>query len=712
MRTLLLLLCIAITQTLQSQITFSESSGIGNSNSWSSEITDIDGDNDLDVLVYNNHYQIAQENKIWINNGAGEFTEGDNSLIKSGFYLCDFNNDGIIDIVAKDSVFINDGSSNFTEKYPFMDLTKGSFFFEHLNNDTLIDVIILKQATNNSEIQLYIQNTPHNFQSSWDTVFSCWINTVSFYDLNLDNLTDVVLSISDGANRILYNNNNSFKLSTQQLGNSNSVKALFADFDNDGDIDLYFSNLHLSSDFSIKLADQVWLNDGAGEFSKGYTFPKIINMGAVAFDFDYDGDIDIFTASSESGKNKLWLNDGNANFSDGNIKGGSYQTGGVSIGDLDNDGDMDLFLSCFNMSSAQAPNHILWNKSIIDRLLYLNQTVPGNIPELFSPDIISVDDKNTHALNFHPEERALIFSRFPEGKSYIMYLHDSTWTQPELVPFEGKEVCFSADGKYVYYYNIDEIYRYPYPFSDTVQPEKLSSIVNSDEAEYYPYITSNNNLYFSRNTSWNKAKIYFSEYVNDSWQEAVGLDSKINTGGASHAYISPEEDYILFNSPSEGSYTDNDIWVSFKTEEGTWTNPVNVGETINSEAGALLCPTVSPDGKYLFFTRFTNGLGKVYWVSTSFIDDLREQATFINSKKKETSTIKIFPNPSNDFITITNTSLNNDNIKYELIDMNGRTIKSGQTNLNRISLSGLQPGCYHLKYELDDEVFNGKIIKQ
>ena len=139
---------------------------------------------------------------------------------------------------------------------------------------------------------------------------------------------------------------------------------------------------------------------------------------------------------------------------------------------------------------------------------------------------------------------------------------------------------------------------------------------------------------------------------------------------------------------------------------------MNVGETINSEAGALLCPTVSPDGKYLFFTRFTNGLGKVYWVSTSFIDDLREQATFINSKKKETSTIKIFPNPSNDFITITNTSLNNDNIKYELIDMNGRTIKSGQTNLNRISLSGLQPGCYHLKYELDDEVFNGKIIKQ
>jgi len=712
MRTLFILLCIALTQTIQSQIRFSESAGIGNSNSWSSEITDIDGDNDLDVIVNNSHYQIAQENKIWMNNGAGGFTEGDNSLIKSGFYLCDFNNDGIKDIVAKDSIFINNGHGSFIEKYPFMDLTRGLFFFEQLNSDTLIDVIILKQDANNSEVHFFIQNTPHNFQSSWDSVYSCWINTISFYDLNADNLPDMVLSVSDVANRILYNTNNSFKLSDQQLGNSNSGKALFADFDNDSDIDIFFPNLHLSSDFSIKHTDQVWLNNGTGEFTKGYTFPKIMTMGAVAFDFDYDGDIDIFTASSESGKNKLWLNDGNANFSDANIKAGSYQTGGVSIGDLDNDGDMDLFLSCFNMSNAQAPNHVLWNKSIIDKLLYLNQTVPGNIPELFSPNLISVDDKNTHALNFHPEGRALIFSRFPEGKSYIMYLHDSIWTQPKEVPFEGKEVCFSADGKYVYYYNTDEIYRYPYPFSDTTQPEKISSMVNSGEAEYYPYLAKNNNLYFSRNTSWDKAKVYFSEYVNNSWQQAVELDSKINTGGASHAYFSPNEDYILFNSPREGSYTDNDIWVSFKTEEGTWTNPVNAGETINSNAGAILCPTFSPDGKYLFFTKLNNGSGKIYWVSTSFIDDLKEQTTSINLKKKGNSAFKIFPNPSNDFITIGNTSFFDENIKYELIDMNGSTIKSGQTNLNQISLSGVKPGCYYLKFELRNEIFIGKTIKQ
>jgi hypothetical protein len=50
-----------------------------------------------------------------------------------------------------------------------------------------------------------------------------------------------------------------------------------------------------------------------------------------------------------------------------------------------------------------------------------------------------------------------------------------------------------------------------------------------------------------------------------------------------------------------------------------------MGETINSGADAILCPNVSPDGKYLFFTKlnFNTNTGFVYWVSSQVIEEAR-----------------------------------------------------------------------------------------
>jgi hypothetical protein len=82
---------------------------------------------------------------------------------------------------------------------------------------------------------------------------------------------------------------------------------------------------------------------------------------------------------------------------------------------------------------------------------------------------------------------------------------------------------------------------------------------------------------------------------------------------------------MLFNSPRSGSHTQLDIWISFYNNDGSWTEPKNLGETINSGADAILCPTVSPDGKYMFFTKlnFNPQCGYVYWVSTDFINRLK-----------------------------------------------------------------------------------------
>jgi hypothetical protein len=45
----------------------------------------------------------------------------------------------------------------------------------------------------------------------------------------------------------------------------------------------------------------------------------------------------------------------------------------------------------------------------------------------------------------------------------------------------------------------------------------------------------------------------------------------------------------------------HDLHVSFWREDGSWTEPLNLGEGVNSSS-AEVRPYVSPDGRYLFFT--------------------------------------------------------------------------------------------------------------
>jgi hypothetical protein len=109
------------------------------------------------------------------------------------------------------------------------------------------------------------------------------------------------------------------------------------------------------------------------------------------------------------------------------------------------------------------------------------------------------------------------------------------------------------------------------------------------------------------------------------WADAVSLGPTVNAGGALHAWIAPDESFMLFNSGRSGSHTQLDIWISFRDAAGTWSVPQNLGEPINSGADAILCPTLSPDGDYLFFTRLdmASGTGRIYWAKADFLRDLR-----------------------------------------------------------------------------------------
>jgi len=119
-----------------------------------------------------------------------------------------------------------------------------------------------------------------------------------------------------------------------------------------------------------------------------------------------------------------------------------------------------------------------------------------------------------------------------------------------------------------------------------------------------------------------RGDIYLSRLVEGRYLEPENLGAPINSDSdEAMPFIAPDGSYLLF---TRFGHSENhgfaDLWISFRDEAGGWTEPLNLGERINSVAG--ICPIVSPDGSALFF----NAGGDNYWVEAGFIEELRAAA--------------------------------------------------------------------------------------
>jgi outer membrane protein OmpA-like peptidoglycan-associated protein len=86
-------------------------------------------------------------------------------------------------------------------------------------------------------------------------------------------------------------------------------------------------------------------------------------------------------------------------------------------------------------------------------------------------------------------------------------------------------------------------------------------------------------------------------------------------------YVTPDGSVFVYSAETYGSYGVEDIFVSLKNPDGNWTAPKNLGANINTTFQEL-CPSVSPDGKTLYFsTNGRKGLGSFDIYSATRLDD-------------------------------------------------------------------------------------------
>lgn len=298
---------------------------------FSTVLGDIDGDGDLDMVTGN----VGQPNRVWRNNG-GIFSE-DMPAQTLGAYqthavaLGDIDGDGDLDLV----------SGNFG----------------------------INRVWNNND-----PGNPGVFTDSTQTLGTNQTSSVALGDIDGDGDLDMVTGNFTQPNRVWLNggdntgsNTGLFSENTipQTLGNNPTQAIALGDVDGDGDLDLVTANK--------KQPSLVWLNGGDNSGSNTGVFsdsgqvldtPSSEGSDIILGDVDGDGDLDMVVGMV--GNSRLWINNINnmpgqeGEFTDSGQKLGIGFTNGVSFGDLDNDGDLDLILGR-SVEFAGSPNRVLVN---------------------------------------------------------------------------------------------------------------------------------------------------------------------------------------------------------------------------------------------------------------------------------------------------------------------------------------------------------------
>lgn len=150
-------------------------------------------------------------------------------------------------------------------------------------------------------------------------------------------------------------------------------------------------------------------------------------------------------------------------------------------------------------------------------------------------------------------------------------------------------------------------------------PVNLGQGVNTTDSEYFPALTADGEtLIFTRQVNGNE-DFWTSQFKNNSWNLATPLSSKINTAKYNEGAqtISPDGKYLFFTGCNRPDGLGRcDIYVSHR-EGKDWGEPYNIGKPVNSEYWESQ-PAISPDGRTLYFVsnRPDGSGGYDIWKST------------------------------------------------------------------------------------------------
>ena len=316
-----------------------------------------------------------------------------------GSAWCDYDNDGFLDVYLShfgdrtDGVLMgspnqllrNLGDGNF-EEVTTPELAVGSDLSHHpawadINNDGLPDLFV-GQSTNfgTDTNHLLMHDSVGEFTdiTTGDPLAMYWMSPrgVAWQDIDNDGFIDLCVANSGGDNQnnwiMMNQGDGTFVRKESELNNAfkEGRGFVWGDFDNDGLADAYITNGSQDELPTILRRNALFRNNGDGTFTNVAEQAGVDDQGhgrgVVWGDINNDGYLDLLVGNSLGmdypAHNRLFKNNGDGTFEDITESAGIYEnvrTRGVSMGDYDNDGYLDLYVVSFG--TAMPYNRLFHN---------------------------------------------------------------------------------------------------------------------------------------------------------------------------------------------------------------------------------------------------------------------------------------------------------------------------------------------------------------
>lgn len=349
---------------------------------------------------------------------------------------------GIPDNTRVFEIYYNLGNNTFTKREDtgIEPTSWGSLHIADLNGDGRMDIFVNGQIGSSYISKLYFQQEDGSFLESENTFMGTYFSATAIFDANGDGLKDILITgFSTNyvpETKLYLNKGEGLFLEHEDSGldgiyfSSISV----ADFEGDGDLDLLIAGM----DHTFNPSTKLYLNDGAGNFAaSSFEFTGVLAGACALVDYNNDGFLDVFVyGGTGAGGNRTFFYDNQNNESfvlneaNSAVVPGLYNSKAVWF-DYDNDGDMDLFVTGYDNGVTQA----LLFENTLDPVIeddYCAVSVDFDVEPITFVKIADLENRTDARIGGTPayENFTAMEANLQVGQTYTLHVQGNTNVPP------------------------------------------------------------------------------------------------------------------------------------------------------------------------------------------------------------------------------------------------------------------------------------------